>query len=129
MNCLFTGRWGYNWVVGGGGVFKEEVYGMRARVKMHTCKEGNMLCEKRKYFLSFLCFVPPLAHGSFHSTSLILLFQPSLKKLRNYSLIYCSHTVLQLSCLLCRSGNYFGRWFSRLQRWKRGTSKVSPYSG
>ena len=56
MNCLFTGRWGYNWVVGGGGgVFKEEVYGMRARVKMHTCKEGNMLCEKRKYFLSFLC--------------------------------------------------------------------------
>ena len=73
-----TGRGG-----GGVGVFKAEVYVTRARVKMHTCEEGDILREKRKYFMSFLCFVPPLAHGSFHSTSLILLFQLSLKKLRH----------------------------------------------
>ena len=89
MNFLFTGTWGYNWVRGGGGwgwggsVLKAEVYGMRVRVKMHTCEEDDMLREKRKYFLSFLCFVPPLAHGSFHSTSLISLFQLFLKKLRD----------------------------------------------
>ena len=33
-----------------GGVFKEEVYGMRVRPKMHTGEEGDMLRERRNIF-------------------------------------------------------------------------------